>query len=303
MSSAETLLAQAVAAINAGDHTAAAERFERAASILAAVRPTDAARALESAARLWLIVDNSARAARAAERANELEPGSARVLRVIAEVVDRIGDVPTRRDAWQAVADADDPALRRLARLQLATLSRAVADHASAAAHFEAALADLGDADPASRAELYLEIAISKTAAADLAGATTALAAAEALIGDADDAMRGRITGQRGLIALAKGDPETALLHGETARAHAVKRNDVMTYLAAASLIAMIYEQTDRLVEAYDTYVRTRESLGDLLGDNGRALGAPAIQVFEERLGPVKFKQVWDAWVAQRRQK
>ena len=57
MSSAETLLAQAVAAFNAGDMRTAADRFERAASTLAAVRPGDAVLALESATRLRMMLD------------------------------------------------------------------------------------------------------------------------------------------------------------------------------------------------------------------------------------------------------
>ena len=100
---------------------------------------------------------------------------------------------------------------------------------------------------------------------------------------------------------MARGDHAAAMEHGAAARALAVQRNDAMTYLAASALIAALHETAGRLVEAYDTYVRARESLGKLLGEPGRGMVAPAIQLFEERLGPEKFQEIWDGWVRMRR--
>jgi len=86
-----------------------------------------------------------------------------------------------------------------------------------------------------------------------------------------------------------------------TARAGAVANRDAITYLATSSLIAGLHEDAGRRVDAYDTYMRTRASLEQLLGPQGRELAQPAITLFEERLGPAAFKDVWDAWVARRR--
>ena len=56
-----------------------------------------------------------------------------------------------------------------------------------------------------------------------------------------------------------------------------------------------------RFVDAYDTYIRARESLGQLLGDHAKGLVQPAIQLFEERLGKAKFDEVWQDWVTRAR--
>lgn len=308
MNDAENLLAQAIAAVNAGELKTAAERFERAAAILTTVRPADAVSALESAARLRLMSEEPLRAADAVARAKKLEPDSARVARLHAEVVDVVGDLDARRNAWQDVLLADEARHRQHAHIQLAAIERAAGQHPLAASHFEAAVQDVTPSDaPTLTAELWLEVSISKAATGDTRGAEVALLLAEAALrtGDDDDdevrGMRGRMIGQRGVIALGAGDLEAALTHGEAARASAVERADVLTYVAAASLIAMVHEQAGRLVDAYDTYVRARESLGQLLGEEGKALVQPAVRLFEERLGPERFKTTWDAWVAKRR--
>lgn len=315
MSTAETLLAQAIDAVNKGDLDTAADRFERAGATLGTINPRDAVSAYESAARLRLMQDDPRRAAESVARATKLEPTSARVARLHAEVVDHGGDLAARRTAWEAVVVAGDLSERQYAQLQLAAIERAAGQHGPAASYFEAALADLADdAPPGMRGELWLEIAIARTATQDRAGATAALAAAEATLStsrgrtaaeaeadDEDQGLAGRILGQRGVLALDAGDLDGALRFGELARSSAVARNDVMTYLGASSLIAMVHEKADRLVAAYDTYIRARESLAQLVGEDGRAMIAPAVQLFEERLGPDKFKEVWDAWVAERR--
>jgi len=303
VSTSDELLAQAVNAVQRGDFRTAADRFERAGAILGPVRPDDAVNAYESAARLRLTLDDPRRAAANVARAMKVKPDSPRVAKINAEVTDRTGDLATRKAAWMAVVDAGDGDARRQANLQLATISRAGNEHQLAESYFAAVLEELdAEADPTMRPELLIEIAISRTAYHDYAKAEEALAAAEQLIAPEDpDGMHARIAGQRGLMAFSQEDFETALSLAGTARDGAVGRNDVMTYLAASSLIAAVYEQTERHVEAYDTYVRARESLGELLGEQAKGLVQPAITLFEERLGPDKFKQVWDAWVAMRR--
>jgi tetratricopeptide (TPR) repeat protein len=302
MSSAETFLAQAVAAVNRGDWSTAADRFERAARVLAIVRPTDAVAALESAARLRLMVDDTRKAAEDIARAVKLEPDSARVAKVQAELVDRVGNADARSAAWQAVVQRGDAEQRCDAHIRLAALAREANEHARSAGHFEAALDDNANRDPELARELRLDLAGARGAAGDHAGAETALAAVEAVV-PADDTqnLRARVAGLRGWIALARDEQDRALACGEAARDGAVEHNDVMTYLSACSLIAAVYERRQQLVEAYDTYVRARESLGDLLGEQGKQLIEPAVKLFEERLGADEFKRVWDAWVAMRR--
>ncbi len=306
MNEPETLLAQALSAVNAGDYRTAADRFERAGRILVGVRPDDAVNALLSGAQLHLLDQEPSRAADLVARVRALAPGDVRGLRAHAEIVDVTGDATARADAWQAVADAGDTAQRSAALGRLGAQARAAGDHARVAALTETLLAELPAEAPASdRAELLLDLATARTAAHEIDIAATALDQAEALVPPGDDdplvILRARLTGQRGLVALARGDHATALHLGEQARAAAVAMRDVMTYLGAASLIAMVHEQAEHLVDAYDTYVRARESLADLLGPEARGLVEPAIQLFEERLGAARFAEVWDAWVAHRR--
>jgi len=297
----EHLLAEAVAALNAGDVATAAHTFERAGDALTVDR--DAASALVSAARLRLnagevaaaevLLDRAERRARAAGDVVE-------VLRVRAELADQRGDADVRRSAWEAVRDAGDARQRTFALTQLGSIAQAGGDAAAAARRFDEALASLdGDADPLLVAELRLELAISLTAAGDHARAAAEL---DAIALPADDAgVAARIVGQRGVLALARGDTAGALAFAEQARAAAVGRDDVITYLGASSLIAMVHESEGRLVDAYDTYVRARESLVALLGEQARGLVQPAIDLVEQRLGPERFAEVWNAWVARRR--
>ncbi len=303
MSQPETLLAEAVNAVQRGDFRTAADRFERAGAILGPVRPDDAIHAYESAARMRLAVDDLRHATTDVAHAMKIAPDSPRVAKINAEVIDKTGDLPARKQAWLAVVDVGDTAMRREAHLQLATIARAGNEHALAESYFAAALEELDeDSDPTIRPELWIEIAISRTAQQDFPRAEQALAEAEPLISEEDpDGMRARIAGQRGVLALAQGDHAGAMRYAETARAGAVERDDVFTYIAASTLVAAIHEQKEELVEAYDTYIRARESLVDLLGPQAKGLVQPAVQLFEERLGPEKFKEVWDAWVAMRK--
>jgi tetratricopeptide (TPR) repeat protein len=296
---AERLLIQAVEATNAGDFARAAECFEQAAD--QTVSRDDTVAALESAARLRIMLRDVDRATGLVERAEAAAPGSPRVLRVRAELADCTAEPEGRAQAWQAVAERGLAEHRVYALAQLGHLARQQGDHAAAATRFAAALGRAAPADPLLAGELRLELAIALTAAGDHDGAAAQLD----LLDDAppvdDGSIATRVIGQRGVLAMARGDHAGALDHAERARALAVERNDVMTYLAASTLIAGLHETGGRLVDAYDTYVRARESLGALLGDSGRGMVAPAIELFEERLGPERFQEVWTAWVARRR--
>jgi tetratricopeptide (TPR) repeat protein len=311
---AQQLLARAIEATHAGDYHRAAEHFERAAALTGS--PDDTAAALESAARLRLLVHDVARAAALVERADAVSPGSPRILRVRAELADGTGDAEARAAAWQAVAERGLTEHRVHALAQLGYLARARGDHAATARWFAAALDRAVDRavdragtrpevagadDPLLVGELRLELAIAHTAAGKHDAAAAQLDALDASLPVDDDGLRSRVLGQRGVLAMARGDHAGALAYAERARDAAVARSDATTYLAAATLIANLHEVDGRLVDAYDTYLRTRESLADLLGEPGRAMVAPAIELFKQRLGKPRFDEVWAAWVARRR--
>jgi len=306
MTEADALFAQALVALDAGELATAAERFERAARILAPARPADALHALASATRLALMLGDRARAGDLLARARAIDPDAEQVAVLAAELADAGGDIEARRAAWEALVKSSDAKLRYRALLRLAELARDERAHALAAVHLTSALAELpGDVSPVARGELLLELAAARTTSDDRDGAARSLAQAEAQLpatgGDDVALLRARIAGQRGVLALAAGDLDAALQLGEVARDAAVAHDDVMTYLGASALIAMVHEQADRLVDAYDTYIRARESLGQLRGDAGRALVAPAIELFEQRLGAERFAAIWTAWAERRR--
>jgi tetratricopeptide (TPR) repeat protein len=303
--SLDPLLASAVAAASAGDLPTAIARFAEAADQLTPTRPADAALALESLVRLHLIQGDAAAARAALSRIVALAPDSPRLPRLRAELVDVTGEPADRRAAWRDVAEqAEAPRERSHAHGQIAMIARATGDLPGAIAALEAALATLDDdAGPLARGELLLELSITYVTGHqfDAARAAADQAEAAATAAAVDDGLRLRVTGQRGVIALAAGDATAALTYAEATRAGAVATRDVTTYLAAASLIAMIHEQAGRLVDAYDTYMRAKASLGELLGAEAQGLITPAIALFEERLGPARFREVWDGWVAARR--
>lgn len=58
-------------------------------------------------------------------------------------------------------------------------------------------------------------------------------------------------------------------------------------------------EQAGRHVAAYDTLIRARESLRDLLGDDGAGLIQPALSAFEQRHAD-DLDAIHAAWVEQR---
>ncbi|HEY4177226.1 MAG TPA: hypothetical protein VGM90_10355 [Kofleriaceae bacterium] len=302
----ESLLQEAIAALNESDYATAGERFERAAELLAVRRPDDAVAAFESATRLALMRGDVATAAATLDRARALGGDNARILRLAAEVADVDPDINVRRAAWQAVARSGDATQRHQALLRLADLSRNQKEHAQSAVYFSEVVRNLPqETAPHVRAELYLEIASARTATGELDIALAALDDADQLLpatgDDKTETLRNRIAGQRAVIAFGSGDPEGALRAANAVRDRAVQTDDVMTYLGAAALIAMVHEQEKRLVDAYDTYIRARESLAQLLGEDGKRLVSPAIEMFEARLGPDEFAVVWNEWVARRR--
>ncbi|HEY4059929.1 MAG TPA: hypothetical protein VGM39_25110 [Kofleriaceae bacterium] len=306
MNTPESLLQQALVAVGAGDLANAAVKFERAAELLAPTRPEDAFHALESAARIALIRTDVATARMLLERARPLARDRVRLLRLEAEVAD-LGDDPAAREAaWTAVAIEGDVAERLTALLKLGNFARTQQRHASSAAYFTEALRELPpDAEPYARSEILLDLAQVRTANNELAAALTALDDAEASVPAINEdkiaILRNRIAGQRAVVAYTSGDIDAALRAANTVRERAVEVDDVMTYVGASALIAMIYERRDQLVDAYDTYIRARESLAQLLGPDGRGFVAPAVQMFEARLGPDRFAVVWNEWVARRR--
>jgi len=298
---AEQELAEATRALTAGDFAGAAERFERAADLLPGSRAADIAAAWESVLRLRLILREPAAAARALARALAATPGATRLLRPAAEVADALGVALDRERAWRTVAASGDPADRVGAFIKLSELARAESMPGPAVTYLESALAATPASDQPLRADLQLDLATARTTAGDLDGADAALTACAALMTPEQVTLPGRLEHQRSLLAFARGDAEAALRHAEAARAAAVGQRDVITYLASATFITGLHDLAGRQVLAYDTLLRAQASLGDLVGADGKALIAPALQAFEERLGPQEFKRVWDAWVAMRR--
>ncbi|MGE0547985.1 MAG: hypothetical protein AB7O24_33260 [Kofleriaceae bacterium] len=297
----EQLLAEALAAASRGDFDAAADAFERAANDLPPEQKANIASALESVVKLRIAANQATQAALSLERLKRVAADPAVELRLRAELADKQSDLHGRRMAWQAVLDKGARGDRALALTQLAHIARLENDHEDAAAQFAAAAkaVDRGQ-EPLREAELRLEAAIALTTMNDVAKAEPILDELDANLPADDGGLRARIHSQRGLIAVSRNDLGGALAHAERARDLATGPDNVMTYLAAATLIAGVHQAAGRLVDAYDALAKARESLGDLLGPAGRDLVAPAIQLFEQRLGPARFQEVWERWVALR---
>jgi tetratricopeptide (TPR) repeat protein len=297
----EQLMAEALAAASRGDLAAAAKAFERAANEIPSEQTAEIAKALESVVRLQTMTNEAKQAAASLERLAKIAPDDGVVLRLQAELADKTGDLPARRAAWQAVADEGSGSDRVFALTQLGQIAREVGDHERALTQFTSAARQVDRVgQPLLAAEIVFEVAVTLTAMNRPDEASSVLIELDAVLPDEDGGMRARIEGHRGLISAGRGDLAAALVHGERARSLAVGTNNVMTYLAASTLIAGVHQQAGRLIDAYDTLVRARESLSDLLGPEGKELVSPAVQLFEQRLGPTEFQKVWEAWVAQR---
>ncbi|MGE0870543.1 MAG: hypothetical protein AB7P03_18405 [Kofleriaceae bacterium] len=297
----EQLLAEALAAAGRGDFDAAADAFERAANDLPPDQKASIASALESVIKLRIAANQAAQAALSLERLKGISADPTVELRLRAELADKEADLHGRRMAWQAVLDRGARTDRALALTQLAHIARLENDHEDAATQFAAAAKAVDrDHEPLREAELRLEAAIALTTLNNVAQAEPILDELDASLPVDDGGLRARIQSQRGLIAVARDDLAGALSHAERARDLAVGPDNVMTYLAASTLIAGVHQAAGRLVDAYDALASARESLGDLLGPAGRDLVAPAIQLFEQRLGATAFQEVWERWVARR---
>lgn len=62
------------------------------------------------------------------------------------------------------------------------------------------------------------------------------------------------------------------------------------------------FDQAGDTLRAYDTLLRARASLQDLVGAEGAGLVQPAVDTFAEELGTEAFEALHERWVAWRRQ-
>lgn len=258
---------------------------------------------LVAAARLHAMQDDLDAAGAVLDRIEDLARRAGKlgdVARARAEIADQHGDADARRQAWQAAFDSGDRQQRFVALLRLADVARGQEDPATVAALLDQALAFAPPDDAAQTADVHIERSVALCALGRHQEATEALNAAEALCGDVP-VLRARIAGQRGVIALTQGDSQTALTHGDAARALAVAATDIPTYLSASMLIYMAHRQAGDVMRAYDTLVRARASLQDLQGPEGAGLVQPALDTFVEQLGAEEFDAVHQRWVAWRR--
>lgn len=299
---ADRLMAEAQRRILAGDLAGAVGLLERLARIRRA--PAERVNALITAARLHLMLDAPEKAAALLDRAEPLASRAgllADTLRVRAEWADKAADHATRRDAWRAwYAEVDGAhaisALRRLAAIakeqddsaaMLPLLDEAITRAAASIDLNEACVDALLE-----RVAVHLNLQAVDAAAADLGRV-------EALLSDEPTAFRARWMGLRALVAHARGDLDAAVRRCIEARALAVACRDVPSYLSATMVLVALHEQRAQLVDAYDTLIRARESLRDLLGEPGAGLVQPALSGFEQRLGD-ELAAVHAAWVARR---
>lgn len=264
--------------------------------------PEEAARALIQAARIAVLV--------APEQADELldlaEP-TAIAQGLLADLWRARAEVASGRGvgadaAWQRAASAGEAPQRSSALLHLADLRRTANDPAGAAAALAEALALPSLREPERAAPLIIDRAACLAASGDDAAALQELARAEALSARLGHppALHARLLGQQSAMALKDGQLPAALSLLLTARQRAVAASDVQVYLGVVVLLTGVYLALEQEVDAYDTMVRARVSLKDLLGPPGEALVQPAIAAFAERLGD-RFDVVRDQWIAARR--
>ncbi|MSP73444.1 MAG: hypothetical protein EXR76_14995 [Myxococcales bacterium] len=257
------------------------------------------------ASRLWMMLGDEAGTTRTAEAAVRLCGGLGSpddLYVVLAEAADRFGDVEHQTQAWSEVRRQASPKGQVQATAKLAELARRAAQWVEMDALLgEAVTLSEAQGDVDSVADFLIERAVARTAMGDHGTAERLIelaleAAPSSSIRDA------RALGQRGVIALACGRVEEAIVHALGAREAAVLATDVPTYLATSTLLLTAYEAAGQLVLAYDTLLRARGSLGELLGEPGRALVAPALSLFEERLGEERLEEVHEAWSRGRRE-
>lgn len=298
----EALLAQAQRKALAGDLRGALADLRRAAA--ATTDPTDAARARLTMGRLHLMLGQPEQTADILDAVEPTVPATlvpdARRLR--AEWAEASGDPAALREAlqaWLAVVDGAlaVSALRRLAALEKAQdaveAMRPWLDAAIARAAADPSLHDAWIDAMLERASVELNLHAVAAARADLA-------AIDARLSAEPSSFRARWTGLMALVAHGEGDAVAALDEAIRARALAVACRDVPSYVSATLLIVGLQQAAGEDVQAYDTLVRARESLRDLLGEDGAGLIQPALSAFEASLGS-RLDAVHAAWAAWRR--
>ncbi len=300
------LLADAERRFLAGDAAGAAPLFEQAAGIFAergAAR--DEANALLTAARVRLMLGQAAAAATLLDRADAPAARAgitAEVLHVRGELADERGDPAARRRAWRAHADAVEGGAAVTALRRLAAAEQAAGDG-------RAAVVSLAEAERTARAagldEIAVECAFEQAA---LALASRAIDTAEGVLGRLAPGLptdahphRVRWFQQRAMVAHARGEADAAIEYALSARSLAVGCTDVQGYLASCMLLFGVYDDVGRRVDAYDTLVRARESLKDILGPGAHDLVQPALDAFTRRIGDVETDRVHRAWVERRK--
>lgn len=302
--SPEELLQQARQEITQGRYVEAARRFEQAAEqLIGRLDLVEAATALVTAGRLYGMGGELAEAEALLEQIeglayeNNHAPDWALAR---AELADQRGDPALRRARWALSRDLGGPRQRVFSLGKLADEAKERQAVAEAAAHLSSAAQAAEELEPPLLAEVLVELAVLRTAAGERRSAEALLTRAAGL-SEEGSVLRARVEGQRGVIALAEGRADDALRHAQQARAGAVAHQDVPVYLAAAQLITLIHQSRGDELEAWDTLLRARESLRDLLGEQGAALVQPAVQLFEERLGEEAMAALRDAWAARQR--
>jgi tetratricopeptide (TPR) repeat protein len=294
--------AQALAV--AGRWTEAAALFQQAADALEAQgRGAEAFEPLVTAARLQASAGDRALATALLKRATRWAHSLARrsaVATALGEMADQSGEPGARTAAWTAATNVGDDALTVMARFRLSQVAKAANDPAGMNEHLTAALAVAERRDaPAQLAEVLLERTVALIALGQHDSAGADLARAARVTPSDERGLQARIRGQRGVLAAAQDRVQDALDDALAARALAVEASDAGAYLAASQLAVLCYEATGQPVLAYDTVLRAKTSLGDLLGEGGQQLVEPALQAFMQRHA-ADLDAIHAEWVALR---
>lgn len=291
---------QAQRAAREGRYRESAVLFEEGASRLIGRMELDtAASVLVAAGRLYAMAGELPQAEALLEQIEGLARENGRAAewsRARAELADQRGDSNLRRRRWSVARDENQGVDRVHALARLADEAKERNAVAEAAAHLATAVGEaekLGDPDLLSA--VLLELATVRTVAGERRSAEVLLNRAEGVV--REPGLRARLQAQRGVLALAEGRTEEALALAEAARSMAVQASDVHAYLGSAQLIVMIHQAEGRELEALDTLIRSRESLRDLLGEQGAGLVQPALDLFAERLGPERYAALHERWV------
>jgi hypothetical protein len=288
-----------------GAHGDAARAFEEGGRrMLGRFEVPDAVAALTAAARLRalngevaeaeaLLLDVETLAARAGRGADWA--------RARAELADQRGEPALRRERWRLARDLAEgdvgAQIHALGRLADEARERQALDEA--AAHLSAAAELARQGEPARRAEVLIELAVVRTAAGKPRSAEAALVEAVALA-DGADSLLVRVEGQRAVIALSEGRVPDALAWARAASARARGAGHVQGLLAAGQIEVLALQHQGDEPGAYAALRRVEADLVAALGEDGAALLAPAIALFQERLGAERAEALHAAWAAGR---